>query len=309
VDARNYTWNGTTGTKTALVTVDRDTSGSGVSYTPLIPGFDAYAVNPAQADVPADWQLSFTGSSGALTNIHEISGLKICAQAYVPPAGYRIVVDNLTPTTCPTDPQPTLTISALNTNGQVVTTYTNTVVIAATLQGGAPSSATLTPLPGYSGIWDSVNKRYTFVAADHGTVNFTLSDTIQEAVFINVSEYLGAISSTSATPVQFSSGVATFVVDTPAADSLGTGVVAGRPHLMSVKRNASVCGGGTDTTDAGITPLDGWYSPSALGAEHPNGAAAPQICQPVAGACLPSHGACQTPSIAAPVASASALST
>jgi len=303
VDARNYTWNGTTGAKTALVAVDRDTTGSGTNYSPLIPGFDAYAVNPAQADVPADWQLSFTGSSGALTNIHEISGLKICAQSYVPPAGFRIVVDNLTPTTCPTDPQPTLAISALNTNGQVVTTYTNTVVITATLQGGALSSATLTPVPGYSGTWDSVNKRYTFAAADHGTVNFTLSDTVQEDVFINVSEYLGAISSTSGTPVQFSSGIATFVVDT--ADSLGAGVVAGRPHLMSVKRNASVCGGGTDTTFAGIKPLDAWYSPSALGSEHPSGAAAPQICQPVAGACLTSYGACQTPSIAAPVASAS----
>ncbi|MDP2143409.1 MAG: hypothetical protein Q8J80_04690 [Gallionella sp.] len=304
VDARNYSWNGSAGTKTTLVSIERDSSGTGASYTPLIPSFDAYAVNPLQAEVPTNWQLSFTGSSGASTNIHEISGLKICAQTYVPPAGFRIVADNLTPTTCASDPRPTVTISALNTNGQVSTTYAKTVVITATLQGGAASSATLTSAASNNGIWDSVNKRYTFAAADNGTANFVLSDAVQEGVYINVSEYLGTINSSSGTPVQFSSGVASFVVDTPAADALGAGVIAGRPHLMSVKRNASVCGGGTDTTFIGVKPMDGWYTPTALGAEHPIGAAAPKICLPVSGACLPNYGACQTLSIAAPVASA-----
>lgn len=81
VDARNYT----NATHTALVSVNRDTTGTGNSYTQMVAPFDAYTVNPAQAPVPVNWQISFTGSTGGSTNIHEISGLKICAQTFFPP--------------------------------------------------------------------------------------------------------------------------------------------------------------------------------------------------------------------------------
>ncbi|MDO9268958.1 MAG: hypothetical protein Q7T96_07595 [Methylobacter sp.] len=309
VDARCYQLNGTDCSnpslgKKAQVTVERDTTGTGNSY-PAVPmlSFDAYAVNPSQADVPTNWQLSFTGSTGATTNIHEIVGMKVCAQTYVPPAGYRILVDNFSPTTCASDPQPTVTISALDSNSNIITTYTNTVNLSATLLGGGASSATWTSQGTNLGTFDSVNKRYTFAAGDNGVAKFTLSDTIQQNVYITVSEYLGTLNSSLGTPVQYSSGVASFIVDTPPADALGSNVVAGRPHLMSIKRNQATCGGGVNATYTGIKPLDGWYSPAA--GDHPNGAAAPQICQPVAGTCLPSHGACQTLSIAAPVVSAS----
>lgn len=85
VDARNAASGQT------LVAVNRDTTGTRSSYAPVVPGFDAYAAATAagytQAAVPANWQLSFTGSTGGATNIHELGEVRICAQYYVPPDG------------------------------------------------------------------------------------------------------------------------------------------------------------------------------------------------------------------------------
>ena len=81
VDARNEP------TSTA-VAVNRDT-GSG--YASLISIGNVYAAATAQgftqAPVPANWQISFTGSTGGSTNIHEIGGLRICASSLLPPGG------------------------------------------------------------------------------------------------------------------------------------------------------------------------------------------------------------------------------
>lgn len=89
VDARNAG----APTPETQVAVNRDTTGVGDSYAALIPSFDAFARalalypgNP-QAPVPANWQISFTGSTGGSTNIHEIDSLRICAQTIVPPSG------------------------------------------------------------------------------------------------------------------------------------------------------------------------------------------------------------------------------
>lgn len=81
VDARNEP------TSTA-VSVNRDT-GSGYASLISIPNvYSAATANGfTQAPVPANWQISFTGSTGGSTNIHEISGLRICAQTVVPPTG------------------------------------------------------------------------------------------------------------------------------------------------------------------------------------------------------------------------------
>ncbi|WP_019141385.1 DUF6701 domain-containing protein [Noviherbaspirillum massiliense] len=80
VDARNPT--------SAAVSVNRDT---GAGYTSLIsiPNVYTAAANRGftQAPVPENWQISFTGSTGGSTNIHEIGGLRICAQTVVPPSG------------------------------------------------------------------------------------------------------------------------------------------------------------------------------------------------------------------------------
>ena len=101
VDARNYT----TATKTALVSVNRDTTTkTGANYTSVVAPFDAYVANAAQAAVPVNWQISFTGSTGGSTNIHEIGTLKVCAQTIIPPtsngtaAGFN-AIDSALPNT------------------------------------------------------------------------------------------------------------------------------------------------------------------------------------------------------------------
>jgi MSHA biogenesis protein MshQ len=81
VDARNDP------TSTS-VAVNRDT---GAGYTSLITIPNVYTAATAQgftqAPVPINWQISFTGSTGGSTNVHEIGGLRICAQNVAPPSG------------------------------------------------------------------------------------------------------------------------------------------------------------------------------------------------------------------------------
>lgn len=81
VDARNDP------TSTS-VAVNRDTGGG---YTSLINIPNVYTAATGQgftqAPVPNNWQISFTGSTGGANNIHEIGGLRICAQSVYPPTG------------------------------------------------------------------------------------------------------------------------------------------------------------------------------------------------------------------------------
>ncbi len=73
------------------VSVNRDTTGTGNSYTSLINLPNIYTAATTngftQSAVPNNWQVSFTGSTGGANNIHEIGGLRICAQYFVPPSG------------------------------------------------------------------------------------------------------------------------------------------------------------------------------------------------------------------------------
>jgi len=65
----------------AWTKVERDTTGTGNSYTTMIGAnnsFDAKAAS-GQAAVPTNWSLSFTGSTGGNTNIHEIGNLQVCS--------------------------------------------------------------------------------------------------------------------------------------------------------------------------------------------------------------------------------------
>jgi MSHA biogenesis protein MshQ len=309
VDAQNYTWNGSSGTKTTLVSIDRDTTGTGTAYAPLISTFDAYAVNPSQADVPADWKLSFTGSTGGSTNIHELTGLKVCAQAISPPAGYLVQVDNLSPSTCPADDpagQPIVTVKALRSNGTVATDYTQQVTLSATLgAGGTGGGANGTTWVDYGTEADGTlttttngAANYTFAASDNGVAKFKLTNTNAQSVYITVTEVGGAITTSYATPIVYS-GATLSVAPT---DTLGTVPVAGRPHKMTI---TAYSGCGTiNTAYDGLKSLDGWYTPAS--GDHPTGALAPQICTTNGGGtCLPAAGAsCQTLSIAAPNLSA-----
>ncbi|MFI3157395.1 MAG: hypothetical protein QX199_14700 [Methylococcaceae bacterium] len=300
VDARNYTWNGSSGTKSTTVAVDRDTTGVGTSYSPVVSSFDAFTVNPSQAAVPTNWKLSFTGSTGGSNNIHEISGLKICAQTITPPAGYRIQVDNLSPSICTSadNGKPIVTVTALDSSGNTVTGYTNPVTLTARIGssiGSVSTTAAWTSLAGNQGGFSG--NTYTFNANDQGVARFQLTDSTTENIYIVVSESVSGstLASSLITPVQFSGGA--FSVSEN--DSLA-GVVAGRPHLMRITRTN---GCGTDTTYSGSKALDSWYTPTTF--DHPAGAFAPQICATNAGGtCLPeTGGSCQVQSIAPPAVS------
>ncbi|HHQ4748863.1 TPA: DUF6701 domain-containing protein [Aeromonas veronii] len=60
----------------AMVKVERDT-GSG--FISLIDSFDALDPALGQSPLPQDFYVSLTGSTGALTNIHELDNVEICA--------------------------------------------------------------------------------------------------------------------------------------------------------------------------------------------------------------------------------------
>ncbi len=61
----------------AYVTVERDTTAGHTNYTTVIPTYDAKAMS-GQAAVPTNWFLSYTASTGAQTNTHEVAALKVC---------------------------------------------------------------------------------------------------------------------------------------------------------------------------------------------------------------------------------------
>lgn len=78
------------------VQVNRDTTNrDGTGYSPLfsqpINAYTeaAYALQQGWIDkiLPDYWKVSFTGSTGGSTNIHEIGGLRICAQSVAPSTG------------------------------------------------------------------------------------------------------------------------------------------------------------------------------------------------------------------------------
>jgi len=73
----------------AYVSVERDTTGGGNNYVPILGcGSDNIAacggaidvLNPAnsQDPVPTNWSVTLTGASGGATNIHQVGNLKIC---------------------------------------------------------------------------------------------------------------------------------------------------------------------------------------------------------------------------------------
>lgn len=71
-----------------LVTVERDTGGSGRNYSTLVSAYDVQA-HSSQASVPDNFWLSFTGSTGSNVNIHELDDLQVCA-SQMDPIGTQI---------------------------------------------------------------------------------------------------------------------------------------------------------------------------------------------------------------------------
>jgi len=89
----------------AWASVERDTSGGGTAYATLIgcpPGiisgctaFDVKDPGYSQNALPAYWNLSFTGSTGVSSNIHEIDSLKVCTvQGLASPVLHHIKIEH-----------------------------------------------------------------------------------------------------------------------------------------------------------------------------------------------------------------------
>lgn len=65
----------------ALITVQRDTSGTGNNYQTVIDTFNLFTAQPLlQQRLPENLRLSFTASTGGSTNIHEIGNFRVCAE-------------------------------------------------------------------------------------------------------------------------------------------------------------------------------------------------------------------------------------
>jgi MSHA biogenesis protein MshQ len=90
----------------AWVSVERDTSGGGTAYSTLIGASNCTTTPTAncldikdpgysQNAVPANWRLSFTGSSGGSNNNHDFDSLKVCtAQSIVSPSLHHIQLEH-----------------------------------------------------------------------------------------------------------------------------------------------------------------------------------------------------------------------
>ena len=96
----------------AWVTVERDfTAPLGNSYTTLVPTFDAKAAGSGQVAVPANWLVSFTGSTGGSTNFHEFKQVKVCANTIVAGGPHHLEIQHGSGTGVTCTPS-TLTIRA-----------------------------------------------------------------------------------------------------------------------------------------------------------------------------------------------------
>lgn len=124
-----------------MVTVERNT-GSG--FVTLIPTFDAQA-QAGQADLPSDFFMSLTGSTGGSNNIHELDDFQICANR-MNPVGQQVdhfeYIYSGNALTC--NPQP-VTIKACQ-NASCSSLYTDPVIVTlsptAAWTATAPASIT-----------------------------------------------------------------------------------------------------------------------------------------------------------------------
>lgn len=133
----------------AWTSVERDTTGGGTAYSILLgcpPGvasgctaLDVKDPGYSQNAVPANWNLSFTGSTGAATNIHEIDNLSICTvQGLAIPTLHHIKIEHAG-IACTSTPA-TVTVKAC-ADATCSSLYMNNVTVSLSTTGG-----TWTPL-------------------------------------------------------------------------------------------------------------------------------------------------------------------
>lgn len=125
----------------AWTSVERDTGGTGTAYTTLVAAYDAKA-EAGQAAVPTNWYLSFTGSTGAATNIHEVDNLQICTTQPQPmPTLHHIrILHNGAGLTCAAE---TVTVKAC-ADANCTALYLGSVSVNLSSTGGAWSANPVT---------------------------------------------------------------------------------------------------------------------------------------------------------------------
>ncbi|OHC61430.1 MAG: hypothetical protein A2040_12510 [Rhodocyclales bacterium GWA2_65_19] len=122
----------------AYVTVDRDTTGTGTSYSNVIATYDAKAI-ATQAAVPPYWFFSFTASTGGATNVHEIDNLTVCTGQPIttPTLDHVRIVHDGSALTCAAE---TVTIKAC-ANAACTALYTGSVTVDLAAISGATWSS------------------------------------------------------------------------------------------------------------------------------------------------------------------------
>lgn len=243
----------------AFVSVERNT-GSG--YVTLVAPYDAKA-QPGQAVVPANWLLSYTGSTGGATNVHEIDSLRICATSQAPLIDHFEITVAPSASTC--TPQ-SVTVAAKDAANVTLTGYTGTVVLSTSSSHGdwQPPSVQLN-----NGAADDGGATYTFTAANNGTVTLSLSNTHADDLTINAVDSLVPSSSSTSAAVSFRDNA--FVITNDSVQ------VAGRNQAMVAalwRRDVSTGNCAIDGGYAGAKNLDAWLT---LDGSHPVGAAVPSI--------------------------------
>ncbi|WP_372522089.1 DUF6701 domain-containing protein [Sulfuricaulis sp.] len=245
----------------AMVSVERNT---GAGFTTLIPAYDAKVI-AGQATVPTNWLLSYTGSTGGATNIHEIDNLQVCATTVTPLSGihhFDITV-GASASTCAAKG---VTITAKDSSGNTLTGYTGTVTITTSTSHGDWSRTPTGTL--VNGTPDDGIATYTFVAGDNGSVALSFTNTHADDLTFNVTDATVPSSSTTSSPVTSFRDSAFVITEDPIQ-------IAGRNQTISVSLYTKV--GGSCSADASYTGsknLDAWLT---LDAYHPAGASVPTI--------------------------------
>ncbi|MCR4301274.1 MAG: hypothetical protein NUV51_06660 [Sulfuricaulis sp.] len=258
----------------AFVSVERNT---GAGYVSLVAPYDAKA-QAGQAAVPTSWLLSYTGSSGGSTNIHEIDSLRICATSQSSLSGvdhFEITVSASASTCVPQ----TVTIVAKDSSNNTLTAYTGTVTLSTSSAHGTWAKSTSAPIP--QGTLtpgaDNGAATYTFVAGDNGSIVLTLDNQRAEDLTATVVDSTVPTSSRTSSTVSYLDNA--FVVSP--TDALGTTPVAGRDHAMKAELwrctrvNPTTCNNCSIASGyGGAKNLDAWYTADT---DHPTGANAPVI--------------------------------
>ncbi|HKO87579.1 MAG TPA: DUF6701 domain-containing protein, partial [Burkholderiales bacterium] len=241
----------------AYVSVERNT---GTGYVTLVSPYDAKA-QAGQAAVPTNWILSYTGSTGGSTNIHEIDNLQICATAQSAVSAihhFEISVVASASTCTPHN----VTITAKDASNNTLPSYTGPLTITTSTNHGNWSAVTAGGTLN-NGASDDGAATYNFVAGDNGVITLALSNTHADDLTINVVETGTPATSSTSSVVNFRDSAFVFTED-PIQ-------IAGRPQAMTVSLYTRVGGScPVDTAYTGTKNLDAWITRLA---PDPNGTA------------------------------------